>query len=271
MFRQGQIEDIRNIMLLEDTPSSDASLSYCRSMRDRRRQKLPTQLPAPALSKLKSWMSERSSSLLLAEGNGVRTSCLDFAVDFLDTVLERGHPILWALPSMLEERDTQPSLTGILRSLISQALSLSSAATDDGVNPITAKHIKSARSLDQWLALFERCTLTFSHLFVVIDIGVVDAAVEHEEMETSSFTVADFIERMAELVKRRGDENILKIIVASWRFSTVTSLEATEVFEDLHISTDMGRKVERLMRQPKHRAMFRQRNRKFAERFKTIL
>ncbi|CRK05579.1 hypothetical protein BN1723_001594 [Verticillium longisporum] len=87
LFRKGQVEDIRNYLLLEDTPESDESLAYCRSMRNRRRRTMPTQVPVSALETLESWVSDPSSSLLLAQGQGIRSSSLDFAADFLDAVL----------------------------------------------------------------------------------------------------------------------------------------------------------------------------------------
>lgn len=271
MFRQGQIEDMRNVMLLEDTPATDESLSYCRSMRDRRRQKTPTQLPTSALLKLKSWVSDESSSLLLAQGQGVRTSCLDFAIDFLDAIIERNHPVLWALPAVIEEEHVQPSLTGIIRSLVSQALSLNSICMEEGVNPVTIKHVKSAKTIDQWFILLERVLSSFPCLFLIIDIGLIETAIENEQEEHNSFTVADFVERMSEIVNRRGRKAALKVAIVAWKFRTITSLDVSEVFDEMHISTDMGRKAERLLRQPKYRAIFRQRNQKFAERFRSVI
>ena len=265
------MDEVRSVMLLEDAPASDESLTYCRSMRDRRRQKLPTQLPKPALSKLKEWASDTTSSLLLAQGHGVRTSCLDFATDFLDAVLQQGHPILWALPLSVEDTTLQPSITGILRSLISQALSLNPAAMDEGVNPITIKHIKSAMTIDQWFAIFERCISCFPHLFLVIDIGLVEVATAHEESEQMPCTVGDFVEHISEIVKRRGNRGSLKVIIVCWRFSALTSLDISEVFDEMHIKTDMGKRVERLIRQPKYRWMFRQKNREFAENFRSAV
>ncbi|KAL8289573.1 hypothetical protein RB597_001272 [Gaeumannomyces tritici] len=101
MLLKGQIDEIRNKLLPDSEGAApDETLAYCRSLRNRRRQRMPTQLPSMALATLKSWIADPTSSLLLANGNGVRTSSLDFAADFLDAVLECGYPVLWALPSI---------------------------------------------------------------------------------------------------------------------------------------------------------------------------
>ncbi|KAK6209491.1 hypothetical protein QIS74_11075 [Colletotrichum tabaci] len=272
MFTNGQLEGIRTSVLLKDTPAAEDSLAWCRSMRNRRRQKAPTQLPVSELSKLKHWVSDPSSSLLLAEGQGVRTSSLDFAADFLDTVTEQGYPVLWALPSTVgsagEENTDGASVQGILRSLISQALSLNPAVLSEGANPLTAKHFKTAASIQQWFKLLERCVSSFARLFIVIDIRAIQAAVEHEESETQHFTTSDFVERISQLVAQRSHGG-LKIVIVSWRFNMVTSMDPEEVFRGMQISTDRGRKVERLMKQPKFRALFRRRHHMFSERFKS--
>ncbi|KAF4872035.1 ATPase family AAA domain-containing protein 3 [Colletotrichum siamense] len=101
MFQNMQIDAIRSAVLIADTPVAADSLDWCRSMRNRRRQKAFTQLPLPEISKLKLWVSDSSSSLLLAQGRGVATSALDFAADFIDIVIDHDYPVIWALPSII--------------------------------------------------------------------------------------------------------------------------------------------------------------------------
>ncbi|CRJ82833.1 hypothetical protein BN1708_009044, partial [Verticillium longisporum] len=266
LFRKGQVEDIRNYLLLQDTPESDESLAYCRSMRNRRRRTMPTQIPVSALETLVSWVSDPSSSLLLAQGQGIRSSSLDFAADFLDAVLDKDYPVLWALPSASEEEALKPSISGILRSLISQALALDPSIVSEGVNPVSMKHFKTCEGVQQWFAIFERCITRLPRLFLVVDMGLIELATSHEEEEHEFFKVDHFVEFLAEMISRRAKEG-LKIAVLSWRFAVSTSLDADEVFDQRRIFTDQGRRAERMMRKPKYRAMFKKRNRGFFERF----
>lgn len=262
MFRRGQVEEIRNTMLLlEDTPDASQSLAFCRSMRTRRRQTLPTQLPALTLSKLKAWLANPFSSMALAQGQGIRTSSLDFAIDFMDAVIDRNYPVIWALPGDNDSSRPTPSIAGILRSLISQLLELESRQARSGINAIPIKHFQTKADIRQLSQILEDCFHVFPRLFIIIDTSLVQAR------DGDGLTLGDFIEVLSDIVTRRSKGG-LKIVVTFWRFEATTSLESTDAFVEAHFATDMGRRVQRLMRQPKYRGIV---NRKFkgtSERFK---
>lgn len=266
MYRRGQIEEIRStILLLEDTPDSTQSLAFCKSMRRRRRQKLPTQLPAATLSKLKDWVLDPSSSMVLAQGQGIRSSSLDFAVDFLDAVLDRNYPVIWALPGDNDRGQPTPSITGILRSLISQLLELESGQTLNGANSVPLRQFQGNTGIAHWFQLLERCIAVFPRLFVIIDTSLVQCGLEDNSMDGEIFTLCEFIDSLSDMVTRR-DKGGLKVFIASWRFDTAASREASEVFSEMQFATDMGRRVQRMMRQPKYRAVFRK-SQGFPKRF----
>ncbi|KAK2613386.1 hypothetical protein N8I77_000304 [Diaporthe amygdali] len=269
MFRRGQIEEIRKtVLLLDDTPDASQNLAFCKSMRTRRRQRLPTQLPITALSKLRAWVSDPSSSMILAQGQGIKTSSLDFAVDFLDAILERGYPVIWALPGDIDDTQPTPSVIGILRSLISQLLELEleSDGTKSGASPIALKNFQGRRSIRQWFELLERCVANFPRLFIIVDTSLVQKSLEDEAGAENSFALSDFIESISDIVTRR-DKDGLKVAIVSWKFDTATSMEAGDFFNELQFATDMGRRIQRLMRQPKHRAMFKRRGQDLAKDF----
>ncbi|KAK1727012.1 uncharacterized protein BDZ83DRAFT_613944 [Colletotrichum acutatum] len=272
MFRASQLEDIRTVALLEDTAVADDSLAWCRSMRNRRRQKAPTQLPLSELHKLKAWTSDPSSSLLLAEGQGVKTSSLDFAADFLDIVLEHECPVIWALSSIVIEHDNDSlvsSVSGVIRSLISQALSLNDAVVSEGINPLTPKHFKSAISIAQWLDILDRCLSTFKRLFIILDMNAIETAFEQAECEEPNFKLGDFVEWITRKSELKG--GIIKVIVVSWRFGVNTPIDAETLSEDRHIFTDRGRKIERLMKQARFRAAFRRRHKNFSDKLRSLI
>lgn len=253
-------------MLLEDTPDSTQSLAFCKSMRRRRRQTLPTQLPAATLSKLKDWVSDPSSSIVLAQGQGIRSSSLDFAVDFLDAILDRNYPVIWALPGDNHRGQPIPSITGILRSLISQLLELESGQALNGGNSGPLRQFQGNTSIAHWFQLLERCVAVFPRLFIIIDTSLVQYSLEDEARDDEYFTLRDFIARISDIVSRR-DKDGLKVVIASWRFDTASSKEASEVFNDIPFATDMGRRVHRMMRQPKYRAIIRRRGQGISKGF----
>lgn len=267
-FQRAQIEDMQSTVLTEEVGISDETLAYYRSMRNRRRQKTPTQLPRSALETLKAWISDPASSMLIAQGQGVRTSSADFAADFLDTILGQGYPIIWALPSnTLEEGTARQTFVCILKSLISQCLNIEPAIVSEGGNPITMKHFKSVRSIHQWYDLFARCTTSFTRLFIIIDMNLIECAAAHQDGEDEYFKGDEFIERLSEIVSCRPQGG-LKVVIASWKFDTSLSLNSSDMTGEMRIFTDMGRRIERRMRQPKFRLMYRRRNQLFSERLR---
>lgn len=250
MFQTAQIDAIRSAILVADTPVAAESLDWCRSMRNRRRQRSSTQLPSSALYKLKLWVANSTSSLLLAQGRGVTTSALDFAADFIDIVIDHDYPVIWALPSIVVQSSemTQPvSLSGVLRSLISQILTANPDLTVEGINPLTVRHFQSAMNTRQWFDIFDRCITSATRLFVVIDMSLIEIASQHDEAEAQFFGKDEFIEQMIGILSRKVAGS-LKIIIAS--------LDSEEVVNENHIWTDRGRRVE-MMKRPRLRGIDR--------------
>jgi hypothetical protein len=271
-FQSARIEAIGTELLLEDTPEANESLEHCRSMRNRRRQKLPTQFPSAQLLRFKEWIADPVSSLLLATGQGVRTSAIDFAADFLDAVLEQGYPVLWALPSSVEEQSFAPTVRGILRSLVMQALVLNPGAVSEGANPVRMQQFRSAVSIEQWFKLLERCVVGMARLFVVIDMGLVELAVDREEDDGEYFRAGDFLQRIMQIAESRTRSMLLKAVVVSWQFKASTLLDTSQLLgEEQRIVTDGGRRAERLSRQPKHRATFKRRSNAMVARLKSAV
>ncbi|KAK8849143.1 Nacht domain protein [Apiospora arundinis] len=296
-FRNSQLEDVHQLMLQQGTPDSESSLAFCRSMRTRRIQKLATQLPAASVPALKAWVDEPTSSLLLAESRGIRTSPLDFAVEFTTAVIDSGYPIIWALPFPVEEslwRDENAvsvpaapqalSVAGILRSLVLQTLQLSAAAMTESRNPVTVRHLRGADTIDQWFQLLERCVSTLPVLFTVVDIGVLETAIrmagsggdEDDEGGTfhgsrESYRISDFIDRMSDMVANRGYQGRLKVVIAAVNFRGACSMDSYETFGNMRILTDRGRQIGRLMRQPRYRGMFKHRNKRISEEIRTAV
>jgi hypothetical protein len=314
-FRQEQMYDIRETFMLTADPVPDASLTYVRSLRNRRRQKTPTTLPPAQLRKLTDFMAAPCSQMMLAQGHGLRTSSLDFAADFVDIVLANGIDVLWALPDKAplsatrdessddnddddNDSDSQThnhryrekgvpktTVVGILRSMVLQALSINGAILSDGQFPITKRHLRAADTAQKWFALLQRCIISFSRLLVVIDLGVVEAAVassppcattSYDDGYDDPFTVQDFVRELEALVERlpRRGQPLVKIVIVSWRFGAAQPLTRSgEVFGDERgrMYTDRGPRQERLARRPKYRAFARRRGEKMAERYREIV
>ncbi|KAK1478232.1 hypothetical protein CCUS01_16525 [Colletotrichum cuscutae] len=247
-FKASQLESIRTVALLEDATVADESLAWCRSMRNRRRQKAP-------------------------KGLGVKTSSLDFAADFLDIVLQHRYPVIWALSSIVsdvyDDDSLAPSVIGIIRSLISQALALNDAAVSEGVYPLAPNHFKSAVSIIQWFDILERCVSSFQRLFIVLDLNAIEHALEQRGADDQVFNLSDFIERISHILQSAGGS--IKVIIPSWRLGANKFMKPGSIFDEKHLFTDRGRKIERLMKQPRFRGAFKRKDQHFIERFRSSM
>ncbi|KAF5684325.1 Nacht domain-containing protein [Fusarium circinatum] len=265
-----QLEGIRDILMLQYTPLADQSLSHCVSMRNRRKRRAPIQIPTSEVLKLKQWLSDPSSSLLLAQGQGVRTSSSDFAVDFVNAVREKGYPIIWAFPSPIREEEERLSTESILRSLILQALALIPNAVSEGASPLRTQHFRNITSPDEWINILNHCLALIPRVFVVIDMALMQPAVYSQGIDGRSFHLVDFIQRISEMAHARPGGQ-LKVLIVSWQFEKTTLLDSNEIFGKEQIATDAGRRVDRLMRRPKYKAVVRRRNEDYTKTFKSTM
>jgi hypothetical protein len=204
--------------------------------------------------------------MALAQGQGIRTSSLDFAIDFLDAVIDRSYPVVWALPGDNDSVRPSPSITGILRSLISQLLDLESGQPQNGTNAISLDQFQANTSIRHWFQMLERCITALPRLFIIIDTSLVEYSLGTEAADEEYFTLSEFIKVMSGIVTRRGRDG-LKVVIVSWKFDTGVSIEAREIFQEMQFATDMGRRVQRLMRQPKYRAILRRKGQEFSKKF----
>lgn len=222
-----------------------------------------------ALTKLKAWVSDPLSSMLLVQGQGIKTSSLDFAVDFLEAVRERNFPVVWALRSNLEPGRAATPVVAILRSLISQVLELDTGITRSSADGLTLTSVKNVTTVQQWLDLLDRCVSRVPRLFIVVDMVTIEDT--DDDKVNDYFSANEFVEHMSAIVDRRQGGG-LKVMVVSWGVdaTAASALDTTvDTWDDMRIFTDMGRKVQRLMRQPKYRAFYKKRQDHFGQKFQS--
>lgn len=259
-YGASRLDSIRGLPAIQALPDPQLSLTYSRSLRHRRQLRQPVDISPMEISKFKQWLMSDTSSVLLAEAKGIKTSSKDFLVDFLNQTIEQQAPTIWAIPHSLGD-EQRLSITEILCSLVVQSLQLDSSALTAGRNPVTINHFQSDMSIEQCLQMLERCWQAISRLYVVIDLALVEKALEND-----SFRPINFVHGMQNIVERHSG-GVLKILIASWRFEAVTMLPPAEVFGDSTIATDKGSRAARLARNPKHRAILTARSRNRASGF----
>lgn len=210
--------------------------------------------------------------MLLAEGQGVKTSSLDFAVDFLEAVRERHFPVVWALRSNLEPDGAATPVVAILRSLISQVLELDATGmARSSADVMTLTNFKNVTTAQQWLDLLERCIFAVPRLFVVVDMATIGDT-DDDRME-DCFSAHGFLEHLSAMVDRRRGAGLKVMAISGGMDATAASArDSTTVdtsSDDMRIATDMGRMVQRLMKQPKYRAFYKKRQQHSGQEFQS--
>jgi hypothetical protein len=228
MLRQQQMIQITSAPTLSHLPNADESLQYCRSIKTRRRVQF---LIGPSqIDKLREWHgSPDAFPILIAHGRGLRNLARDFSVELLDMIRESGVPTIWALSHSTSDTSTELSLTDILLSLSMQLLVLNPRVLSEGVNPISSFHFQSALTEEQSFKLLGRCMSGISKLYILLDMAVVNAAVDYNSTHSSRF-----IQKFLDLLQNRPEKGI-KLVLAAEEFGTDLEIEDQDLLDDSHI------------------------------------
>jgi hypothetical protein len=228
ILRQQQMIQITSMPALSHLPNAEECLSYCRSIKTRRRAHFlidPSQI-----SKLREWHEDKDAfPILVTHGRGLRTIARDFSVELLDTIRASGVPAIWVLSHTTSDENIVLSLTDILLSLSTQALVLNPQVLNDSVNPISNYHFQNILDEDQSFQLLGRCLRGVSSLYVVLDMTVVNAAVDY-----NTARVSDFVQKFLNLLLSRP-ENGIKLVIAAEEFENTFEIEEQELLDESHI------------------------------------
>jgi hypothetical protein len=243
-----QTENIRQALQSSGTAygNTEEMLAFCRSIRNRRRLRTPSLVPKPEITRLKDWAEDRRSSILVARGQGLRNSSIDFATDFLDAALDSQVPTIWVLPSSVDE---QPTLVGILQCLVLQIMNVKGGISFDMV---TLHDLRTATTVKHWLTILERCSTRLERAFIVIDLDLIQNSTTYEFNKLDGWDARKFVDRLQSILhfKARG---WVKIVLVSWASETLERL-LWDLSQDLaRIYTDRGLAQERRSWGPKHR------------------
>lgn len=231
------------------------TLIFCRSIRRRRRLKTPTQLPMSEVSKLKAWINSPQSSLLVAQGRGIRASSMDFAIDFIDAIRNKKTLAIWALPRSFDTAPP-PSLSAIMQTLVLQLLDAQPGGLRGGVNPSLLQQMKGGIPISQWVDILEECASRFENVFIIIDASLLELSLRdgQHEAHQEARQVVEELRRLVDQTARGG----LKIIIASVPLGVNWLVSAPGVngaLRAMHVFTDRGVPQEKRMWGPRSRAL----------------
>ena len=168
-----------SLPLWNSLPTSGESLQFCRSMRNRRRER--TKLPLPDVKKLEMWTSQRNSAVLLID-TYMPIVAKTFMVDLIDIILDNRLPIIWAL-RYADYWDQRMSAKDVIRMLVLQTMQTGADRLLDSPFPVTVEQLREAASLGEWVAILNHLLSSISHAFIVLDPDLLAHATAHERGE----------------------------------------------------------------------------------------
>ena len=161
-------------------PTSGDSLQFCRSIRNRRRER--TKLPLPDVKKLETWTSQRNNAVLLID-TYIPIAAKTFMIDLIDLILDNRLPVIWAL-RYADYRDQRISVSNIIRMLIVQTMQVGAERLLDSSFPVTVEQLREAASLSEWVAILNRLLSSISHAFIALDEDLLAHATAYERSES---------------------------------------------------------------------------------------
>jgi hypothetical protein len=170
------LNQMLSLPLWNTIPTSGESLQFCRSMRNRRRERV--QLLLPDVKKLESWASEKNNVVLVIDTD-VPITAKTFMVDLIDLILYNGMPIVWAM-RYADYWDQRISIVDILRMLVLQTMQVGADRLLDSPFPVTVEQFREAASLGDWVAILRHLISGMNHTFIALDADLLAHATVHE-------------------------------------------------------------------------------------------
>jgi len=197
-----ELNQMLSLPFLSQLPTPGETMHFCRTIRNRRRQRLG--LPAPSVSQLEMWSQEQNCSFLFTESFSSQTS-KDFPVSLVEAIQEVDLPTIWAL--RFEDYWTKPlTCVDLLKMLVLHALQVNLGALTTAPYPITVAALRDAAEEKDWLVILNRALYGVSILYIILDAEVLDQMTRHRPYIAT---------RLLELFPRILSSTIIKIVVSA--------------------------------------------------------
>ena len=146
-------------------PASGDSLSFCQSIRNRRRRQII--LSPPDINQLRNFSEKKHSSFLFAD-NLIGSVAKDFLVGLIGLIRDANCSVIWALRSSVFW-NKELTFIDILKILVLQALQINKDALSDPQNRINAAHFRGAVDEKDWINLLNQALNGISVVYIITD------------------------------------------------------------------------------------------------------
>lgn len=191
-----------SLPFLSQLPTSGETMNYCRTFRDRRRQRF--RLPALTISQLDMWSKMTDCSFLLTESSNSQMS-KDFLVNLVELIQQANFQTIWAL--RFEDYWTRHlTCIDLLKMLVLHSLQLNPSSLTARQCPITVAAVRDAVDEKDWLKLLNRALSGVSTLYIILDSEML------AEMTQDSPYAAT---RLLEMFSKALSSTIFKVVVST--------------------------------------------------------
>jgi hypothetical protein len=180
--------------------------------------------------KVKTWGSERKSSLIAIKGTfQSRLEMRDFCADLITMVQEAKLPVIWALKVNDQQGDSvleAPSIIDLLKHLTAQALRLNGNLHTESDVSMTCRGFKTAATEDKWFDLLESVLASLALVYIVVDIESLSQVYANAAGKQSLPVM--FFHVLGKLADR-GLKNIIKVCLVSYGSGMFSSPSCSEI------------------------------------------
>ncbi|KAH8195786.1 hypothetical protein TruAng_010060 [Truncatella angustata] len=191
---------ILSLPIMAHLPTPGQAMNYCRSIRNRRRQRY--HLAAPTVRQFEDWSRGAASSFIFTSAANGQIS-RDFLVDSVEMIKSSQRSVVWV---MRYENYWEKPLTSIdlLKVLVLQCLQINPRVLRTSPFPPTVASFLDAVDEHDWLSILNRTVMGLPMLYVVLDADVVNAAVNRDKIAAT---------RLLESFTRIASSTSVKVVV----------------------------------------------------------
>ncbi|ETS82899.1 hypothetical protein PFICI_04775 [Pestalotiopsis fici W106-1] len=183
VIRRMEHNQILSLPMMASLPASGQSMNFCRSIRDRRRQRY--YLPAPTIRQFEEWSKGPDSSIIFTLARSAQAS-QDFMVDSIKLIQEEKRNIVWAM--RFERHWEKPlSCIDVLKVLVRQCLQINTEILKNDPFPPTAASFLEAVDERDWLQILNRVVRGLPVLYIALDVTVIRNALGNDGLATVRF------------------------------------------------------------------------------------
>ena len=228
-------------------PDPEISYRYGLFLRNRHKLRLGRSPGFWRSSKLKDWTDSHTSALVIVRGSySSREQAKDFAINVIEAMRSAAIPVLWVLPSQIQNISGEITTVDLLKSLIQQAMRLNKVFQSESACALSCARIQSAVRESEWFDILGSALAGLPLIYIVFNVGSLGRKVLTLS-DDFSWPLA-FLALFRGLASR-GIRTVLKLVLVSYGEAQFLQMPGVDAPQDYVVNIGPpGRAVARTRR-----------------------